>query len=165
MKNIIISTERLDLKGLAEEHARAVVSLRNDENVFKYFKNPHRITLEEHIGWYRNRYLNDDTRYDFVIMLKDTDKVIGTCGVSDFDTEKLSVEVSYMLDPKYQGYGYAKETVLGIMEYCGKMYGISTFYAVVHKDNKASIKFIKKLEYGKIDTNEEFEIYKLEREF
>lgn len=165
MKNTIISTKRLEIKGLAEEYAKAVVELRNDENVFKYFKSPHRITLEEHIGWYKNRYLNDNTRYDFVVMLKDTDVVIGTCGVSELDTENLSVEVSYMLDPKYQGCGYAKEAVLGVMEYFGKIYGISIFYAVVHKDNKASIRFIKKLAYSKIDMNGDFETYRLEREF
>lgn len=165
MKNICISTERLELKSLAEEHAEAVLNMRNDENVFRYFKSPHRITLEEHINWYRARYLKDDTRFDFVIILKETGKVIGTCGAAEFDISELSIEVSYMLAPEYQGFGYAKEAVLGLMEYCYKMYGINTFYAVVHKDNKPSIRFVEKLKYNSIGMDNEFITYKLEREF
>ena len=165
MKNISISTERLELISLAEEHAKVVVGLRNDENVFKYFKRPHRITLEEHVNWYKARYLNDETRFDFVIMLKNTGEVIGTCGVSELDTMELSAEVSYMLAPEYQGYGYAKEAVLGLVEYCFKRFRINKFFAIIHKDNKSSIKFIENLGFHSINIEGDFVTYKAEREF
>ncbi len=163
MKNIRISTERLELISLSEEHAEVVVGLRNDENVFKYFKNPHRITLEEHINWFKTRYTNDERRFDFVIALKDTGEIIGTCGVSEFDKDEKSAEISYMLAQEYQGFGYAKEAVSKLMEYCCKMYDINTFFAIIHKDNKSSIKFIEKLNFCIVNIEENFVLYKIER--
>lgn len=161
MKNISLCTKRLLLEGLNESHAEAVVNFRSNQAVYKFFKNPRAISLDEHNNWYSNRYLNDDSRMDFVIKLDED--IIGTCGMLDIDTKKGSMEVSYLLADDYQGKGYAKEAVLALMDYGYVAWNIYHFIAVIHKDNLPSIKFIEKLDFKLTNIDGEFVIYEYDR--
>lgn len=150
MNSANITTDRLILEELNESHSEAVVNLRNNEKNIIYFKNPNRITLKQHNEWYKKFYLNNDKRYDFVIKLKASGEIVGTCGISNLDINHKTAEVSYLLSANHRGRGYATEAVLSLIEFGYVNWGITNFCAVIHKDNTESICFVEKMGFTKI---------------
>jgi len=162
MKSKTIQTSRLLLRAIRSQDAERIVELRNNEEVYKFFKNPHKITVEGHLRWYEDRYKQDETRYDFVILLPENpEEVIGTCGISELDIDKKSMEVSYLLDDKFQGKGYAAEAVTALIHMAKSKWNIAEVHAVIHKENKQSIHFGEKLGFELYDSEEPFFWYKI----
>jgi len=154
-----IETERLFLKGITEEDAVEIVTWRSDPEVYKYFKNPHKITVQEHLRWYHGNYLYDDSRYDWVCIEKDTGQKIGVFGLIRKDTV---AEVNYLLCPEAQHKGYAAEGINGLIRFAKDVWDIHQFIAEIHKDNEASISLAKKLGF-RLQNDEAFAIYLIER--
>ena len=174
-KIIQIHTDRLLLREMREEDAESIVEMRGDEEVYRYFKEPHKITIGEHISWYRNSYLKNDNRIDLVATLPENaceakdkqsltveesgkntqDKIIGVFGLQREEGADTA-EVSYILKKDVRGRGYASEGVLGIMKYAKDEWNCTRCEAIIHKENKGSVKFIEALGYKLISTEGDF---------
>ena len=115
------NSERLRFTEITEKDAENIVAWRSDPNVYQYFVFAHKITLEEHLKWYNERYLQDDTRVDYIACLQNTEEPIGVFGIKKVDGE--SAEVNYLLKPVAQGKGYAKEAVSWLMEEAARKWG------------------------------------------
>lgn len=158
-----IKTSRLLLRPIQRDDAEFIVKLRNEEIVYRFFNNPHKMTMQEHVRWYENNYVNDETRHDFVIQLfKENNQIIGTCGIKNLDRDGGSMELSYLLDVQYRKNGYAKEAVVALMDMAKCRWGVRQVRAVIHQDNKSSICFIKSLGFKVVDREEEFAVYKVQ---
>jgi len=74
------------------------------------------------------------------IYLKSKQCLIGRCGIEfkQLDGENI-YEIGYLLDKKYQGYGYAYEFVSEIIKYCYSELHIHRIVAVIDTDNDRSI--------------------------
>ena len=115
----VLVTDRLVLRKLG-------VSDTND--MFEYSKDP---DVTRFLTWkphpnarYTNRYLKGiDAAYaehrcfDWAITIKNTGKMVGTCGYTSFDFELDSVEVGYVLNPRYEGYGLMTEALRRVLNY------------------------------------------------
>lgn len=135
-KDSTYSSERLTYRGLEKSDAQVVVSWRSNPENYRFFLNAHQITLEEHLSWYE-RYLDDPTRYDFVIFDSE-DKPIGTVGLSHIT--KDSGEINYMIgEVSARGKGYAKEAVRTFTSIAVGELGVKTVYASVLVNNPASM--------------------------
>ena len=55
--------------------------------------------------------------FDWAIALKDSGKMIGTCGFTSFDFEHGRVEVGYVINPDFWGQGIATEVVSAVTEF------------------------------------------------
>ena len=67
MKKVpVLQTARLIMRGITEEDTRAIITLRSDPNVYKYFVSPHQITEEEHLSWFKNNYIFNEDRLDWI---------------------------------------------------------------------------------------------------
>lgn len=137
-----IKTERLWLGQIDETDAEAIVSLRADKEVYRYFLNPVKISAADHKKWYEEQYKDDRNRIDWVAVGDYSGDFIGVYGAKKVDEN--TVEVSYITKPDKQGYGYAKEALESIIEWCMENWDFSILIAEVHHDNKSSIEFIKK---------------------
>ena len=133
----IIKTGRLTLRGIAEADAEDIVRWRSDSGVFRFFKSPHKLTLEEHINWYRNSYLSNDKRYDWLCIEDISNTPIGVFGLN---IENNHAEVNYLLAPEAQHRGYAGEAVKALIQYAKESRGIHVITAEIHVDNHASRK-------------------------
>ena len=49
--------------------------------------------------------------FDWAVVLKDSGKMIGTCGFTSFDFDNRRAEVGYVINPSYWGQGIATEAV------------------------------------------------------
>lgn len=150
-----IRTERLYLREIREDDAEIIVSWRSDPQVYQYFKNPHRITIEEHLNWYREAYRGQSNMIYWICYF-------GSDPVGVFGIKKLfenSAEVSYLIDPKYQHRGYAREVLDVILRQAEKKWNITSVTADVHVNNMASVKFIKAMGFMEDKTDGFFITY------
>ena len=110
----IITTQRLYLRGIDEEDAAWIVKWRSDPEVYRFFKSPHRITLEEHLQWFNNNYKHNSSRYDWMCIEKDSGTRAGVFGLV---RESECAEINYILAPEAQHKGYATEAIGALIKY------------------------------------------------
>lgn len=142
----VLQTVRLTLRGIAKEDAHAIVALRSDPNVYKYFVSPHQITEEEHLKWYKNAYLSNGNRIDW-IAYDTNNNLVGVFGVKRETKDSKEAEVSYILTPEQYGKGYASEAVTRLMQFCKEEWQCIFVTAEIHEDNVDSIRFAEKLDF------------------
>lgn len=158
MKNEI-KTQRLYLREILDKDANLIVSWRSDPKNYKFFRLPHKLTLEEHEKWYSEKYLSNENQIQFIAIEDISQSAIGVFGVRLWNNTKKYVEVSYLLDNEAQGKGYAQEAVWGLMKFTIEKWNVTSMIAVIHKENKASIRMIQKLEFQLIEEKDEFLLY------
>ena len=155
----VIESDRLTFRGITDKDAELIVEWRSDPDVYRYFKNPHKISLEEHLNWYKNSYLNNDSRYDWMCIESESGDRVGVFGiVIDGDT----AEVNYLLSPVAQHKGYATEGVMCLAGYAVAKWSVKKVIAEIHNDNKPSIALVERLGFSEIGTNGPFTIYGFE---
>lgn len=153
MKNdCIIQTKRLLLREIREQDAKLIVKWRSDPDIYRYFKNPHTLTLEEHLYWYQNQYRNNTDIVSWIANYMD--QAYGLFSVKK--ENHLTVEISYLLDPKGQGQGFASEALQAVEEWAEKQWEIKCVVAQIHKANEKSIRFIKRNGYHLFNCNGSF---------
>ena len=150
-----LQTERLILRGINETDAVEIVEWRSGPDVFKYFKSPRKITVQEYFDWYNNSYLQNAGRRDWMCIEKETGKKIGVFGLV---TGEDSAEINYLLAPDAQHKGYAAEAVRCLTEFA-KNQKILHVVAEIHKENKPSIRLIRKQGFVPERSKGNFEIF------
>ena len=157
-KNVdVLQTDRLDLRGINESDAPEIVKWRSDPTVYIYFKSPHEISIAEHLKWYQNQYLNDESRMDWMCIERNTGEKIGIVGLILKDNQ---AEMNYILSPNAQHKGYAAEALSCLMKYAIQNKNVFSMKAEIHKENKPSIRVAQKLGFIISDSKDEFVIYK-----
>lgn len=154
----IIETERLRLRGIDGTDAPLIAAWRGDPAVYRYFKNPRKITEEEHLRWYRERYLPDEAREDRMCLTEDGERI----GVFGLIREGDEAEVSYLLAPEARGKGYASEAVNGLLRYAKETWGIRRATAEIHKDNGPSLALARRLGFTPAGETGDFIIFEKE---
>ena len=145
MKSVpILKTQRLILREIREEDTDYIVGLRSNPEVYQYFLFPHRLTRDEHLSWFKNYYILDNNRIDWVAYNTD-DKPIGVFGVKRDSEESGVAEISYILSPEEYGKGYASEAVKCLETFCKEEWKVNRIIAEINKNNSASIKLAVKL--------------------
>ena len=157
MKTDSFETEKCLIREIELGDSNQIVAWRSNPEVYRYFKRTIKINLESHIDWFNNSYLKNQDRIDLLVILKSTEEKIGVFGINRIDEN--SAEVSYLLDEKYQGKGYASEVLKGIETQFMDKWGIKVFVAEIHKDNNNSLSFIQKQGYSKTSTHSDYYIF------
>lgn len=134
-----IKTERLWLRQIDETDSESIVVLRSDEDVYKYFLNPKRLSVAEHRVWYNTDYIKSDDRIDWIAVDDETGEFIGVYGAKKMDD--ATVEVSYLTAERKKHQGYAAEAIKAIMDWCQSEKKEAIFVVNIHEENIPSIKF------------------------
>lgn len=160
MKKVpVLQTVRLTLRGITEKDTGAIVTLRSDPNVYQYFVSPHQITEQEHMMWFKNNYIFNEDRLDW-IALDRNNNLIGVFGVKRESKDSKEVEISYILAPQQYGKGYASEAATRLIRFCREEWKCVCVTAEVHEDNNDSRRFAEKLGFTKTVKNGSFIIYR-----
>ncbi len=161
MKSVpILRTKRLILREIQEEDAGFVVELRSNPEVYQYFLSPHRVTIDEHLKWFKKHYLQDNNRIEWVAYDADV-KQIGVFGVKRDSEESDVAEISYILSPEEYGKGYASEAVKCLETFCKEEWQVNRIIAEINKNNSASIKFADRL--GMVEVAEKNKFLRFEK--
>ncbi|GFI30018.1 hypothetical protein IMSAGC013_01405 [Lachnospiraceae bacterium] len=154
-----LSTERLFLREITEKDTALIVTFRSDPEVYQYFLSPHPLTEEEHLNWFRTRYLSDDNCMNWAAALKDSGETIGVFGIKRQESEHTA-EVSYILSPEFQGKGYAGEAVEGMIRFASEEWHCRFVSAQIHVENQKSAAFAKGLGFECFGRRGKFELYR-----
>ena len=137
-------SDRLQYREICLEDAPLIVKWRSDPEVYKFFTAPHKVTLEEHINWYKNNYLANSNRLDFMAL--DSNGIeVGVFGIRRENEDDNEVEVSYLLAPEYYKRGFATEGVKWCIDYCIEHWNSKTVKAEIHNENDSSIRLVNRL--------------------
>ena len=136
----VLETERLILRKILPSDYIDMYEYSSNEEVTKYLLwsvHPSPEYTKQYIEYLQSRYKIGDF-YDWAITLKDTKKMIGTCGFSKFDYSNNSAEIGYVLNSAYWNNGYCSESVSKIIAFGFETLKLNRIEARYMKDNLAS---------------------------
>ncbi|MDI1316639.1 GNAT family N-acetyltransferase [Flavobacterium sp.] len=149
--NLILETERLVLRPMQVEDAEALFEMDRNPNVHLYLGNEPLTNIEECYGYIKsiqNQYIQNGIGR-FVIVLKETNEVIGWAGLK-FITEEENghnnfYDIGYRLQEKHWRKGYALEAATAWLDYAFTEMKIPKIYASAHVDNIGSNTILKQI--------------------
>ena len=147
MKTPILETERLILRPVKEDDVTAIFDCwMQDEDVSRYmcWKASSDINEAKEFVSFELGNLENDEWNRFIIDLKESGEVIGTCLIF-YNDEEDNWDISYNLGKEYWGNGYTSEAMKKVMDYAIDVLGIKECIAVHAVENPASGRVIEKL--------------------
>ena len=112
-----IQTPRLLLRRLKKSDYRDMYEYACDPAVTEYLTwqpHPNPAWTMRYLAYVATRYRAGEF-YDWAVIYKENQKMIGTCGFTSFSYDHNSGEIGYVLNPAYWGQGLAVEAVRAVM--------------------------------------------------
>lgn len=142
----VIETERLVLRPMREEDAERVVSWRNQAGDETAFLAGTRLTLEEHLRWFRGPRAD---RVDYVIVRREDGGLIGTLHFKNIDLAAGTAESGRLIgDRRERGKGYGWEAAVAWLSFGFLELGLRRVIGVTHEANTANLELNRKLGYA-----------------
>ncbi len=142
-----LETERLFLRAARVSDTDDMFAYAKDPEVTKYLLwRPHadrdytRAYLEYLAGRYRL-----GAHYEWVMVLKENGRMIGTCGFAKIDAPNNCGELGYVLNPEYRGHGLVVEAAKRVMSFGFSMLALQRIEARFMAENTASRRVMEKL--------------------
>jgi RimJ/RimL family protein N-acetyltransferase/soluble P-type ATPase len=144
----IANTKRLIVRELAPEDIKEMYAMYEDPDVRRFIPDIDDyldVEMEKQAAYIRNVY----SFYGYGIWgvySKTSKKLIGRCGIENQMVDgKEEITLSYLLDSKYWGYGYAIECCNAVFAYAKSQLDITRIVAVIDAQNARSIRTAKNL--------------------
>lgn len=147
-----LNTNRLILRPLEIEHAEDLFSYRSDKEINKY-QGWIPANIEDVRDFIKNKVATTidvpDTWFQFVIITKEDNKLVGDLGVHFIDEDKAQSELGCTLDKQYHGNGYALEAMNDVIDFLFNKLNKHRIHASVDPRNISSVKLMEKLGFRK----------------
>lgn len=145
MSKIILTTKRLRLEKIGEDHKKDLFRLLSNSKVHKYFPRPlNDIEAEEFYDKIQSRYKSDGFCFWAVIRTGD-ETFLGICGLfSQIIDGKSEVEVGYRFSDEFWGQGYGPEAAKGCIEYAKERLKLESVISLIRSVNLQSIRVAEK---------------------
>ena len=146
--NITIETERLFLRPIQKDDAKSVFHYRSDSFTNKY-QGWIPTTIDDVVNFIENRVSPiidiNGTWFQFVIITKEDNKIVGDLGLHFFDSDNKQVEIGCTIDKNCQKKGYASEALSEIFRYLFTTLNKHRIMASIDPRNEGSIRLVKTL--------------------
>ncbi len=142
----VLETERLLLVRITEHYNHDMYAYSCDPDVTRYLTwSPHvsEAQTARYIALLQKKY-EDGSFNDWGLVLKQTGRMIGTCGYTSFDYAANTAEVGYVIARPYWGNGLAPEAVKKVMRFGFETFGLAGFTAKHMEGNDASGRVMQK---------------------
>ncbi|MBR2459800.1 MAG: GNAT family N-acetyltransferase [Clostridia bacterium] len=164
-KKIVFQTPRLLLRKIESGDCSDMYCYSSREQTTRYLLwNPHpgEYATRAIIDNLRNAY-REGTYFELAVVLRETGKMIGTCGITSVDESNFCAEVGYVLSPDYWGQGIAAEAAAVLINFAFCELGAHRVEARFMKGNENSRRVMEKcgmsyegMQRGKIFVKGEF---------
>lgn len=151
MAEYLIPTERLVIRLAEPDDAESIFSYRFDLVANKY-QGWFPESVEEVRNYITNMPVNIDVAdicFQFAIINKNENLLIGDMGIVFMGHEKAQAEIGCTLNKKFQGKGYATEAVNGMVRFLFRTLNKHRIIASVDPRNTVSIRLIERLGFRK----------------
>ncbi len=143
LQNVLpIETERLIIRYIQPDDAYDMYEYASVPEVSRYllwYPHVNLAATEGYIESLQRRYIKG-LYADWAIELKDSGKMIGTCGYASIDSSEKSCEIGYVLSPKFRKCGYISEAVAKILELSFEQLFMEKAILRIISENDSSIK-------------------------
>lgn len=143
----VIDTRRLYLRKMNRSDSADMYEYSCREDVTRYLlwsPHPSEAYTAKYLAYLQSRYRAGDF-YDWAVVVRDTDKMIGTCGFTRLNIDSNSAEIGYVLNPDYWGYGYAPEAVRAVMRFGFNELRLNRIEAKYMVGNERSVRVMEKV--------------------
>lgn len=135
---ILRNTERSDAKQLFSYFSQDIVTRYYDVETFDNINEAFLLINTFH------DLFNTRKAIRWGIVLKENNRLIGTCGFHQIEEEHGKVELGYELDPHYWGKGLMTEAVTEIIKFGFNIVSINRIEAFFDQNNRSSEHLLKK---------------------
>ena len=142
----ILHTERLVLRRMLLDDTDDMFEYSRLPEVTKYLlwsPHPDKTYTFEYLSYLDNRYKTGDF-FDWAIIHKELNKMIGTCGFTRFDFRHDCGEIGYVINPAFQGQGIATEAVARVIRFGFENLGLNRVECKFLPENSASRRVMEK---------------------
>lgn len=151
MTNLTLTTDRLTLRPIRLQDAPAVFSYRSDAVINRY-QGWIPVDLGDVISFIQNRVSPEfdvpDTWFQFVIILKENNEVIGDLGIHFHAEQFDEVELGITLNAFHQQKGFAAEALQRIIQFLFSDCAKQKITASIDPRNAASIRLFERLGFS-----------------
>jgi [ribosomal protein S5]-alanine N-acetyltransferase len=147
----IIVTNRLMLRKVTTKDANDMFTYLSDKDVMKHMGLEPFQTINDvydEIDWYQTINL-EGTGMRWGITLKDSGKVIGSCGFLNMKTKHHRAEVGFELSKDHWGKGIASESLEAVVKYGFQHLQLERIEALIEPDNLHSQKLVERQGFQK----------------
>ena len=142
-----LETERILLRKLQVDDAPDMFEYASDPLVTRYVLiDTHRSQDETRAFLERVVSRDPDSGLaTFAVVLKETGKMIGTCGIYLDHERRARAEVAYMLNRAHWGHGYITEALQAVIDFGFSHLGMNRIFARCRPENVASARVMEKV--------------------
>lgn len=147
---MLLENEQLKLRALEPEDLEALYKWENDTALWRHGNTltPYsKLALRDYITEVQQHDIFQAKQLRLMITLKETQEVVGTIDIYDFDFHNNRAGVGILIDEKYRNQGYAQQSLLLIDEYGFDFLYLKQLYAYIAVDNMNSISLFEKAGY------------------
>ena len=143
----VLETERLLLRPLRVADTMDMFAYAHDEEVTRYLLwQPHRDAAHtrSYLEYLSGRY-RIGMHYEWAVVLKAENRMIGTCGFVSVDCPNNGAEIGYVLNPQYRGQGLVPDAVDRVLRFGFEMLQLHRIEARYMLGNDASRRVMEKV--------------------
>lgn len=147
----VLTTERLELIKITENHMHSLFEVLSDPKVaeYDYFYPVENI---EKVKEFINRYteeIESNSELTWGICLKENGELIGTCCLGNFDEKSQRSEIGYAIKQSEWNKGFTTEASRAIIDYGFLTLNLNRIEATITPGNDASVAVLQKLGFVK----------------
>jgi RimJ/RimL family protein N-acetyltransferase len=146
-----LETTRLILRPINIGDTNELFEYRSDAEVNKYQGwIPKTVEdVETFIGKISAQMNEPETWFQFVVIEKESQKIVGDLGIHFFDIENNQVEIGCTLNKDFQHKGYATESVKRVIDFLFNDLNKHRIITSIDPDNKNSIRLVERIGFRK----------------
>jgi RimJ/RimL family protein N-acetyltransferase len=146
----VIETKRLILRLLEKNDLPTLFAVNGDDEVFRYSPRESWKTPADGEAWFARvmAHRESGATMQFVIVLRDGERPIGTLAVFHFEESVGSAEIGYVLGREYWGKGLMKEALDAFVEFAFETLGLKRLEAELDPRNGASVKVLARVGFS-----------------
>ena len=144
-----LETDRLILKGLTPIDFQIIFESLGKPQIMELLGHRSDEEYAKEEFKYKNGYATYNRTFIlFLLNLKEGDKIIGRCGIHNWNKDHHRAEIGYsMEDENYRNQGLMAEAVQAILQYAYSQIELNRLDALVSEENSASIHLLKKFNF------------------
>lgn len=141
-----LTTDRLILRPLRHVDGAALFEAYRDSHVMAWWDWPAHETMAEtqRLIGYEIESAEEGEAFQWAIVDRADDRVIGTCDLSDWSVHHRRAEIGFLLLRRAQGYGYMNEVMPALIEFAFGTLELHRISARAHAENAVSIRLLEK---------------------
>lgn len=143
----VIETKRLVLRLLEKSDLPALFAVNGDDEVFRYSPRESWKTPADGEAWLSRvmAHRESGATMQFVIVLLESGRPIGTLAIFHFDENVGSAEIGYVLGREHWGKGLMTEALAAFVGFSFESLGLKRLEAELDPRNAASIKVLERV--------------------